>query len=114
MTSRSNPLNLSPALDLHIETWERDLVIAATESVIAAIDDFVHDTEGFRLVERGDRRFDLRLPVLQDPVAIAESLKDYADRSGWRCILEIKGSAEKRSAHLKQLNSQLDYQEQAQ
>jgi hypothetical protein len=112
MTSRSNPLAIAPALDLHIEAWERDLVIAATESVIAALDDFVHDAEGFRLVERGARRFDLRLPVLQNPVAIAESLKDYADLSGWRCVLEIKGSAEKKASQLKQLASQLEQQEQ--
>jgi hypothetical protein len=107
MTSRSNPLALEPALDLHIEAYKRDLVISATATIIAAIDDFAHDSDGFSLILRGDRRFDLRLPVLQDPVAIAESLKDYADKSGWRCLLEIKAEAEKRSNELRQLANQL-------
>lgn len=108
MKSRSNPLQIDPSIDLHIVAWERDLTIAATESIIESLVEFAKDSPGFWMAERGDRRFDLKFPPVYDPVEVAKSIKDYADRNEWLCVVETRPEAEKKSAHLKQLTTQLE------
>lgn len=112
MTSRSsNPFLIPPAIDIHIEAWDRDLTIAATEEILELIAELAREAPGYCLSDRGDNRRNLRLPAVQDPVAVANSLKDWADRNDWRCVLDIKGGAEKKSAELGQLAYRFELQQ---